>query len=228
MASDIQHFFLRHHELFKHLSEEDMRDVFNVARYRIAAKDDILYPLTEPGNYVYILHEGRIKITFRFDKESELISEILTEGEIFGQLLLSRAPKTDFEYAQVISETALISCFDTKRFESLLSSKPGVALNYSLMLAGKLSNMSRKYCLAFKDVRSRVVNYLKLYAFYEGSFNGNMVEVKTHRTHQEIADFIGSSRQTVSTIINRLVKEKKVIYEGRNKVIIPDIQRLDA
>ena len=45
-------------------------------------------------------------------------------------------------------------------------------------------------------------------------------------THQEIADYTASSRQSVTSIINKLVEQGKIIYVGRKKVFIPDINKL--
>lgn len=95
------------------------------------------------------------------------------------------------------------------------------------MVAEKLKIISGKYCdLVFKDVRARVLNFFMLHAQYEGKWTGDKAEINMYCTHQDIANFIASSRPTVSTIINDLVKEKKIIYEGRSKVIIPDIKKL--
>ena len=45
-------------------------------------------------------------------------------------------------------------------------------------------------------------------------------------THQDIANYTAASRQTVSTIINELIKDGRIVYDGRKKVVIPDITKL--
>jgi CRP-like cAMP-binding protein len=67
-----------------------------------------------------------------------------------------------------------------------------------------------------------------LHAQYEGKWTGNTAEIDMFCTHQDIANFTASRRQTVSTIIRDLVKERKIIYKGRSKLIIPDIKKLHA
>jgi CRP/FNR family cyclic AMP-dependent transcriptional regulator len=227
MTNDIQYLFLRSHPLFKELKEDDVNQIVITSEFKRAQKGDIIYASDKEIDSLYLLHQGRVKIAFCLKNNLDIISEILIEDDIFGELTLAKSGNTKGEFAQVISDTAYISTFSILKFQMLLRSKSNVALKYSLLIANKLNTINWKYCLAFKDVRSRVLNYFKLYSYYEGVFTGNKVEIKTHRTHQDIAVFIGSSRQTVSTIINELVKEKIIIYEGRTKVIVPDIKKLD-
>ena len=95
------------------------------------------------------------------------------------------------------------------------------------MVGDKLKIMGTKYSdLIFKDVKTRVVNFFKLNAENEGKWDGKKVILNMYLTHQDIANYTAASRQTVSTIINELIKDGKIIYLGRKKVVIPDITKL--
>jgi CRP-like cAMP-binding protein len=60
-----------------------------------------------------------------------------------------------------------------------------------------------------------------VYARHHGKKKQDAIEMEMLLTHQDIADYTASSRQSVTTIINKLMEEGKIVYDGRKKVIIP-------
>lgn len=228
MGWDIQHLFLLNHGLFSQLREPEIKELFAIAEYKRVKKNTVIYSYTQEKDRFYILIQGRVKVAYRIEKNLEVVSEILKEGDIFGELTLKKSANTNCEFAQVLSREAAICSFKLENFEYLLKKNSGFAFAFSQMVANKLKIVSGKYCdVVFKDVRARVLNFFRLHAQYEGRWTGSRAEIKMYCTHQDIANFTASSRQTVSTIINTLVREKKIMYEGRSKLIIPDIRRLE-
>lgn len=228
MVGEIQYWLLRNHDLFTRHSEPEIHELCKISELKRVKRNEIIYSHKNEKDRVYVLSHGRIKIAFRVEKGIEVVSEILKDGDIFGELTLNATANINCEFAQVLSAEALICSFKLENFENILASKPGLALRYAQMVGHKLGIISNKYCdLVYKNVRSRVINFFKLHAQYEGKWTGEKAEINMLCNHQDIADFTASSRQTVSTVINNLVKEKKIIYEGRSKVIIPNIKELD-
>lgn len=224
-----QYLFLRNHDLFNQLNDAEINELCFISEFRKAKKNENIYSHTREINRLYILNQGRIKVAFCRDEDLEVVSEILKEGDIFGKLTFKKSENINNEFAQVLSDEALFCSFGLEDFENVLKTKPGVAFIFSQMAADKLRIINHKYSdLVFKDVRARVLNFFRLHAHYEGKWTGNTAEINMYCSHQEIANFTASARQTVSTIINNLIKEEKIIYKGRRKVIIPDIKRLEA
>lgn len=154
----------------------------------------------------------------------EIITEMLTEGDIFGHINTSG---NRLEYAKVLSDEVKLCFFEVSNFMNVLNNNPQLSIKYTDVVNEKLLSFQQKYeDLIFKDVDTRVVDFFRRYAKHHGKVIGNSIEMEMLLTHQDIADYTASSRQSVTTIINRLVEKGKIVYVGRKKVIIPNINDL--
>lgn len=227
MTVDTKYWYLRNHDLFNRLNGEEINELCIVSSFKRGKKAEIIYFSDQQIDRLYILKQGRIKIAYYNENQEEIVSEILKEGDIFGELTLKKSENRNQEFAQVVSDEVSICTFTLENFQNVLRKKPDLAIAYTQMVGDKLKTMGSKYSdLIFKDVKTRVVNFFRLNAEHEGKWDGKKVELNMYFTHQDIANFTAASRQTVSTIISELIEEKKIIYEGRKKVIIPDITKL--
>jgi CRP-like cAMP-binding protein len=96
-----------------------------------------------------------------------------------------------------------------------------------LKLVGlRLMKLERKLeLLVFKDARTRVIEFLKDAASWKGKKVGFETMIPTRLTHKDIAALTGTSRQTVTTILNEL-KEANLINFDRKKILIRDLEKL--
>ena len=227
MESDIKYWYLRNNDLFSQLNDNEIANLCVISNYKKGKKAEIIYFSDQDIDRLYILKQGRMKIAYYDNKDIEVVSEILKEGDIFGEIALQRSDNKNQEFAQVISDEVSLCSFTLDNFKNLLRQKPDLAITYTQKVGDKLKTINAKYSdLIFKDVRTRVITFFKSNAEHEGKWKGKEVELDMYFTHQDIANYTASSRQTVSTIINELINEGKIVYEGRKKVIIPDIDKL--
>ena len=90
----------------------------------------------------------------------------------------------------------------------------------------RLMKLERKLeLLVFKDARTRVIEFLKDAAAWKGKKVGFETMIQTRLTHKDIAALTGTSRQTVTTILNEL-KDKNLINFDRKKILIRDLATL--
>jgi len=96
-----------------------------------------------------------------------------------------------------------------------------------LKLVGlRLMKLERKLeLMVFKDARTRIVEFIKDSATWKGKKVGYETLVPTKLTHKDIAALTGTSRQTVTTILNEL-KEKNLINFDRKKILVRDLANL--
>jgi len=86
--------------------------------------------------------------------------------------------------------------------------------------------MERKIeLLVFKDARTRIIEFLKDLAQERGQKVGFETMIKNHFTHKDIASLTGTSRQTVTTVLNEL-RESNVINFDRRRILIRDVAKL--
>ena len=106
--------------------------------------------------------------------------------------------------------------------------KDNKELSFSLLkLVGlRLMKVERKLeLLVFRDARTRIVEFLKDAASWKGKKVGMETMIPTRLTHKDIAALTGTSRQTVTTILNEL-KDKNLINFDRKKILIRDLEKL--
>lgn len=224
MTQDSKYWYLRNHKLFDQLTSKEVADLCVVSNMKNVEKNDVIYFSESEVKKIFILKVGTVKICREDESGKEIITEMLTEGDIFGHLNTSG---NRYEYAKVVSDQVRLCFFEVPNFMNVLQNNPTLSIKYADLLNEKLISFQQKYeDLVFKDVDTRVLDFFRRYAKHHGKINGDSIEMEMMLTHQDIADYTASSRQTVTSIINRLVVKGIIVYEGRKKVIIPNIKEL--
>ena len=221
MSSDNKYWYLRNHRLFDQLTSQEVEDLCIISNLKNGKKNETIFFSESEIKKIFILKLGTVKICKEDPNGREIITEMLTEGDIFGHINNSGIRS---EYAKVLSDDVKLCFFEVDNFKRVLQNNPSLSVKFTDAVNEKLISFQQKYeDLIFKDVDTRVHDFFKIYAKNHGKFNDKKVEMEMFLTHQDIADYTASSRQSVTTIINRLAEKGKLIYEGRRKVIIPDI-----
>ncbi len=105
-------------------------------------------------------------------------------------------------------------------FEKILIENPHLSVSYSKALGLQLKKIQKRYTsLMFNDVRTRLIYCLEDLALKNGIAKYDSITFKNYLTHQEIASFISSTRQTVNQLFNELRKEGLIDY-NRNEITL--------
>lgn len=199
---------LRNYDLWCHLSDDEY-DTLNIQHHFIEAKKgDYIYFDSHHLNKLYFVKDGYIKIGYIDEEGNEIIKEIIREGEIFGQFALEKN-NLNGEFARAYKGNVSLCAFSIEDFEKLLKQRPDLAIKYSKQVGEKLRRAEfRLLTMLNKDVRSRLLAFLYNLAMMDG-YNGetSSYSMNNFLTHEDIAKLIGSTRQTVTTIINELESE---------------------
>jgi CRP/FNR family transcriptional regulator len=81
--------------------------------------------------------------------------------------------------------------------------------------------------LAFQDVRSRLAGQLLDLVRRQGDCQGDRAELATSLTHQDLANLIGSTRETTTATLNQL-RRARLIQFDRRRIVIPHLPGLEA
>ena len=155
----------------------------------------------------------------------EVVSSILTTGEIFGELALA-GEETRRHFAQVMDENTSICPLGIEELKQLMYGDRELSFKMLKLVGLRLMKLERKLeLLVFKDARTRIIEFLKDAASWKGKKVGFETMIPTKLTHKDIAALTGTSRQTVTTILNEL-KEKNLINFDRKKILIRDLAQL--
>jgi CRP/FNR family cyclic AMP-dependent transcriptional regulator len=212
MAADIQYWYLRDHHLFSTLNNAQIKDLCIISRYKRANRNEVIYFANDPVRRIYLLKKGIIKIVEVDPDGREVIKDLIQKGDIFGELSLSEGGGTS-EYAQALSTEVIICCFRLDDFERVLSQDPRISLKFTKFVGFKFKRLQNRYAnLVFKDVRQRLLEFLYEWAENEGIRRGNERILANYLTHQDIAQLVCTTRQTVTQTLNQLEAEGLLRY----------------
>ncbi|MFZ6008788.1 MAG: Crp/Fnr family transcriptional regulator, partial [Bacteroidota bacterium] len=188
-------------------------------------KGDYIYTDSETANEIYFVAEGRVKIFQPEPENREIVKAILSTGEIFGELALADE-KTRTDVAQAMDNHTIVCKLSLEGIKKLMLDNKELSFSILKLVGFRLNKLERKIeLLVFKDVRTRVVEFLKDAAEWKGKKVGTETLIITPLTHKEIGKLLGLSRQSVTGMLNELKKEN-LIYFDRRRILIRDITKL--
>jgi CRP-like cAMP-binding protein len=188
-------------------------------------KDQFIYFEDEASDHIYLIAEGRVKIGSYTEDGKEVTKAILSAGEIFGELALIGQEKRN-DFAQAMDNETTICPMNIDDMKELMAQNKALSLKIYKLLGLRIKKLERKVeSLVFKDSRTRIVEFLKDWAHEKGKKVGFETMMKNYLTHKDIAALTGTSRQTVTTILNEL-KEKNIINFDRRRILVRDMDKL--
>ena len=226
MAVDEKMLLIRNYDLWCHLKDEEYDELKIEHHFIEVPKGEYIYFEAYNHNKLYFVKDGYIKIGYIDNEGNEKVKEIIHKGEIFGQFTLERNNLRG-EFAQAYKNDVSLCAFNVDDFEKLLKSRPDLALKYSKQVGAKLRNIENRLVnLLNKDVKTRLVHFL--WQLVEQNLGDNTKEgfcMPNYLTHEDIANLIGSSRQTVTTMINGL-EEEGILSYNRQQICFLDVKKL--
>lgn len=207
------------------LDADELRQLAGMAQYRRVSKFHFIFMPDEAADHLFILIRGRIKLgTYAFDGR-EVIKEILQPMAIFGDLALAGELKRS-EFAQAMHDEVEYLAVRIDDFQSLMQQNQRLVFACLQHLGQRLQRVEERLAsLVLKDARERIIDFLVDTAGKEGRRVGYETLVKHYLTQQEIANLTGTSRQTVTSVLNDL-RKSNLIYFNRNSILIRDLEKL--
>jgi len=201
-------------ELFSELNAEELATVASVASVRSVAKDTVVFHGGDAADAVYVISSGKVKVVTTSTDGKEFILTVLGAGQVFGEMaLLEEAPRS----ASVITLTSVdLVAIKRDDFHHLLNTSPGISRSLLAILSRRLRRANSKMeSLAYMDVAGRLARYLLDLARDHGQRMGKGWIVVRRPTHSDIAHSIGTSRETVSRLINEFEEGFGLVNKGK-------------
>ena len=183
-------------------------------------KDDYVYFEEDASQKVYLIEKGKVKIGYYAQNGSEIISSILTRGELFGEKAIL-GEETRNEFAKSLDNNTSICPIGVDVMHDLMRDNKTFSLKIYKLLGWRIKKLERRLqSLLFKDTRTRFLEFLSEMNEEFGEFNPNLnAYIITHPyTQKDIACLIGASRPTFNIILNEL-KEEGVLSFNRKEII---------
>jgi CRP/FNR family transcriptional regulator, carbon monoxide oxidation system transcription regulator len=193
---------------------EELRAYFSPRRL---ARGEMLALPEQRSDQVFVVRSGRLRVYLASD-DKELSIVYLERGDVFSTH--TRA------YVQAVEASEVLGT-GVATFGRHLLAHPAVASQVIRVLARVLQNsLDVIENLAFLDVRARLLKFLRHQAAHRGIATGHGLLLDNRLNREEIACLLGTTRQTVSQLINELLRRGVLEQYGRGRFLIRDPQAL--
>lgn len=211
--------------LFADMDSEETKALFESMIPVELSRGDVLFREGEPGDRLYVIAQGKIKLGRRSSDGRENLLSILGPGEMFGELsLFDPGPRT--ATASSVSD-ALVYELRHQALVQWIAAHPSVATTLLGALARRLRRTNETLAdLVFSDVPGRVAKALLDLSARFGEPNDDGIRVAHDLTQEELAQLVGASRETVNKALADFATRGWVRREGR-AVVLLDIDRLE-
>lgn len=193
---------------------------------RSYAKKSIVFQINDPADNGYVVESGRVR-TYKLTPEGkEVIFNIINPGEVLGlaEVLLNCRRK---RYAETMCKTTLWVMSKEQLFKLFYSNNDLCFKNQWILTQQLLRYQNIVEDLAVLPVHDRVVKLLVRLCKERGKQMEDCTVIDFPITHEEIAQMIGSSRQTVTYILNKLRKEGILSWERKRIKILRWMDLID-
>lgn len=185
-------------------------------------KGSLIFLQGHPSASVYLLTEGKVKVSTCSTVGKVMITQIAEPGDILG--LSSALCEAEHETSAEALEASTTDCIETAEFLKFLRGSPEACLFVAKQLGNDYQKAHRQICaLGLSDsVFDRVAKLFLSLSGGErnnGHNNGHHVRIDNFFTHEEIAGMIGSSRETVTRTLKALRERDLITIRGREAVI---------
>lgn len=207
--------------LFSDLSEAELARFAEVAREREYPKNSVILFEDDPGDALYVVSGGQVKVVLIGEDGREVILSVLSDGDFFGEMsLIDDEPRSAHVIAMRDSRLLVLRRDD---FQQQIQQHPSIALKVLKVLVQRLRRADAKIGgLVLLDVNGRVARLLLDLADESGG-----PKITRRLTHHTIAQMIGSSRETVSRAMRELT-ERGLIDVTRREITIRDRDGLSS
>ena len=196
-------------------------------RTRRFRRGDIIFHAGDPGDALFIIMSGEVKIAVPSESGEEAILATLAAGDVFGELsLLDGAPRSASAAALVATETVMLP---RDRFRELITNEPAVRDALLASLATELRRLTMHVEeLHFLDITGRLAAMLvRLSAEAEGPDSRGAIRLRPTLTQAELASMVGCTRQSVNKLLGQF-SDDELIRLDRDGIWVTDLAGLTA
>jgi len=205
--------------LFQGLSDRNLALLAERAVERAYEPDAVVVRQGALGDALYLVLQGRVKISLYSASGREVVLDTLSPGAFFGEMsLIDAAPRS----ANVVTlEPTRLLYLARRDFRRALTDNPAMAFPLLEELCRRLREADAKIGhLALVDVQGRVAGFLLRLAREKGRPVDGGYMIDKRPTHLEMAGLLGASRETVSRAMSEFCKRGYVKQQGR-KLFVP-------
>jgi CRP/FNR family transcriptional regulator len=206
--------YLKRFNFLDAMTQEDIESLSEMVVDNAVKKKQPVYLAGDPGENLYFLKQGRVKISRIDESGKEFTLTLLEPGEIFGELgLFDDSPR---ETTAVALEDSIICMMRRNDFEQYANQKPELSLKLNKLMGLRLRQIENRIEeLLFRDVPSRLARLLLRLADQHPRQTKQGVRINIKLSQQELGNLIGATREMTSMVLNSFKKERLINVESK-------------
>lgn len=206
---------LKNFYLFSGLTEEQLAEITKLVHYRRYQKGRIIFMEGEPGEAIFLLKTGRVKIYKQDEEGREQILHYINPGEIFAEVVMFDSG--NYPANAGVVEDSEIGMIKNSDMDNLIISHPEIALPLLKIMSRRLRFSQHQIMeLALKDTTRRTAGMLLQLAHEHGQPTDKGLLIPLNLTNQELASLVGTSRETINRILGEFRRSKAVSVTRQN------------
>ena len=210
---------------FSRLTEDELHRLMKSAEIIRYKRNAVVYVAHDPSDRIYVICDGRVKLSRSCVEDREIVLEILVVGEMFGEVVICGEGLRS--HSAVALEDSLLCAVKRQDFEYVIKTNTGLLLQLLCHAGIRCAELElRLEDQIFLPVEQRLLLTLLRQAvrlgerYADGSIN-------IHLTQKDLAHLIGASRETVAEIL-AAYKEKGILETGYRTIKLVDLRGLAA
>ena len=211
---------IRRVPLFSTLSDDDFDKLSHIFIVRVYRKNQIIFLEEETGNYMYLVLSGKVKVAKSAASGKETLLAIHRPGDFFGEMSLLDG-KTSPATVSAIEDSKIISVSAADFHKHLLHNE-NVLLQIINVLCARLRQVWQTQSMSSSAADARIRLGIHQLAKKHGirDAHGTIIDLKI--THQELAEMVGTSRETVTRVLAHLRKKGIIEINQRRITLLND------
>ncbi|NDI33784.1 Crp/Fnr family transcriptional regulator [Chengkuizengella sediminis] len=211
--------FLHQIPLFRELSDEELDAIVNITQLRKYRQRMLVFMQGDPLDRVFFIHSGKLKIYKTDLNGKEQIVSILQNGEMFPHVGFFRQG-TFPAHAEII-EDANLFVISIKDFEKMLLQYPDVSIKLFRVMGEKIIDLQNQLeeKILHNTYEQIILLLIRLGKKHGVIAEGGFVQLTTQFTNRELANMIGSTRETINRTLNQF-KKNNMLKENEQGFLI--------
>ncbi len=216
---------IRRETFFCNLPEPAFAELQSLKVSHVFPRGSTIFMEGQPPHGVYLLCDGRVKLSTYSEEGKTIILRIAEPGEVLGlSAVISDVPH---EKTAQASDSCRVSFINKSSFLDFVRTHHEAALNALKQLSSNYHKAHLQICSLGLSASAGDKLARLLLQWCERSPNGDLVRISPTHTHGEIGEMIGSSRETVTRLFKDF-KDRQLITFSKTELCIPDRARLKA
>jgi CRP/FNR family transcriptional regulator, cyclic AMP receptor protein len=206
--------------LFRDLNEHEIDKIVQISLSRTWKKNSYIFLQGEPLDNVYFMEDGKVKIYKSDVNGREQIVSILKKGEMFPHVGFFR--KGNYPANAEVLEKATLVVVPIAKFENVLIENPELCIKVFNVLGEKIVDLqNRLEEQILNNTYEQIIKLLIRLGEKHGSKNEDgKVVLKNEFTNKDLANMIGTTRETVSRTLTKMKKDELIEMDDEGNMLL--------